>query len=1502
MPYLKASLLLAAAFAPAVRCYYASADEDASRLVPELLRAQETGRATRADFSRVQLTYLGRDRVLAFNQWTGEYALWQFEREGLSKCDPLTWPPLSNGRWAALRYTEFVFVGFTQLLSLDPRAGTLTVSECDEEAFLPRCRGKALHCSPLFTATLDGHGSGHELTYLGQDLLLHYERSTGAYAFRSFTRDCGGKNESSTGEAPRCGLSAPLATGSLPLGAHHSYLGSGHVLAFLPHSGGSYELYKVNRPDANATSSAPSIVRVSGGAISLNSSFTHEAVRHRLLPLHNGLLLDYDKESAQYRLLDLMTTVGVRSGLSAADATNRAGSLLFAPLATSTIPASATDGCAAYGTSATCLGASAQLGCGWCQASGRCVRGDPWGPCTRANCVAAQAACGMWHSPSGVIQPTDPSAVSTSASPNLVSPPALVPPSTDAAECTACDGAGMGLHGGTAEALNHCAKCAAAGSNAEPDADGRVTVTLTKGATKATNGAAFRLAAFVLKTLQDGPCAQLSSPLCATLVEGYVSRITSATASGIQTQLRPHESKPVSNHSVETTLEFVVAADVKRVPGAPSAAFDNFAGKDPYAPADPDTLNLRVVLEPPSGLAEDNGTLVLASATVSLANGAPLASGLPSLISEPFSLGSAAFRAFFTPTFDPTATAHTLTPDVKKTRRLVTPQTFDEHELSYLGYDAVLDYAPHTGQFVIWQLDATAATSDAAPLLTPPLAGSTWRVPFRRFAYLGFDWWLEYAPTTGAYNMHRCTHERWRLGLPPLCAPLCPAAGCGTSTDLAGDTRVMYLGHDAVLALHLSTGAYAVLRVDRSSAKLETAPAESAAMRDDAAPGLRGTLPALAGREVAFIGNHMLVAIDKAGKEAQVFLLARNASEVWAHASPLRAALTTPPSTAAILASGSRDHGGRLVGLSGGRVLTVAPRASAGFSYELIRCEPVPCAPADCALLGPMAPTSGEVICKPLGAGDVGADGTALQTAARVRDAAVESTRHDAVADVDAEGTLEGSRPIALPSVVPPARGSGRRQWVLLDASGDSGASNGGLSARALLEYDAPSADVRILRLALPAPLPTTPAASAVLNAALISSTAAAAAAISTCDAIPLPAAKQGSWAFPSHRLSSLGGTAVLDVDVETSQFRVWECARAVPPPATPALDAAAAVIAAAGEKLPAVATAVAATAVDAALPCVAVDHGVWPPLSAHAQAVWLGPTLDDALLLFDDVSGHYEAWPLRRLKPRTMPRPGQRALAGGTWSRLIGRTLVHAGGSTLLALEPSTGRYELLLLDSSAFLAPAKPRLANEPPPTISYGQLASGTLGNPTTAAAADVGLRPQPSAAAAAAPIPPRPCAFAYHSPSYLGDDLLVSIDPASGSYCMLRLSREKPQLPPLEHVGGGNLHRAPCGHSSCSACSAEEGCGWCALSGQCLQGNAIGPCGGGCSEHWTYGYCADEPCSQHSTCGDCLATDLCGWCASKRQCMAGSVAEPLHLQCPGGYRYQTCGGRGVNETFV
>ena len=94
------------------------------------------------------------------------------ERQLLSRCEALSWPPLSSGRWIALRYQAFVFVGYSQLLTLDPLTGDVQITQCDDTAYLPRCHGEKLQCTPILRHMLKPLESSlapvHGLTYLGQ--------------------------------------------------------------------------------------------------------------------------------------------------------------------------------------------------------------------------------------------------------------------------------------------------------------------------------------------------------------------------------------------------------------------------------------------------------------------------------------------------------------------------------------------------------------------------------------------------------------------------------------------------------------------------------------------------------------------------------------------------------------------------------------------------------------------------------------------------------------------------------------------------------------------------------------------------------------------------------------------------------------------------------------------------------------------------------------------------------------------------------------------------------------------------------------------------------------------------------------------------------------------------------------------------------------------------------------------------------------------------------------
>ena len=148
---------------------------------------------------------------------------------------------------------------------------------------------------------------------------------------------------------------------------------------------------------------------------------------------------------------------------------------------------------------------------------------------------------------------------------------------------------------------------------------------------------------------------------------------------------------------------------------------------------------------------------------------------------------------------------------------------------------------------------------------------------------------------------------------------------------------------------------------------------------------------------------------------------------------------------------------------------------------------------------------------------------------------------------------------------------------------------------------------------------------------------------------------------------------------------------------------------------------------------------------------------------------------------------------------------------------------------------------------------------------ASALEFGVESRGSLAAlpTTAPVASR-CSLASHSLVHLDEDLVMDIDLDSGRYCVLRLGRDALALTaPLFPLASGNLYTQPCVHSSCTECVSEAGCGWCSETSQCLQGGPIAPCGGGCKDHWTVGYCADWPCSHHAGCEDCLASKLCGF---------------------------------------
>eukprot|EP00298_Acanthocystis_sp_HF-20_P001623 c12037_g1_i1.p1 GENE.c12037_g1_i1~~c12037_g1_i1.p1 ORF type:complete len:177 (+),score=84.10 c12037_g1_i1:32-532(+) len=86
-----------------------------------------------------------------------------------------------------------------------------------------------------------------------------------------------------------------------------------------------------------------------------------------------------------------------------------------------------------------------------------------------------------------------------------------------------------------------------------------------------------------------------------------------------------------------------------------------------------------------------------------------------------------------------------------------------------------------------------------------------------------------------------------------------------------------------------------------------------------------------------------------------------------------------------------------------------------------------------------------------------------------------------------------------------------------------------------------------------------------------------------------------------------------------------------------------------------------------------------------------------------------------------------------------------------------------------------------------------------------------------------------------------------------------------------------------HTICKKCTEDIGCGWCATSGLCLDGNVLGSTNANCTM-WEFAWCSGEPCVEHASCDSCNSDPLCGWCSSTQTCTEGAAQGPMFGDCP------------------
>lgn len=102
---------------------------------------------------------------------------------------------------------------------------------------------------------------------------------------------------------------------------------------------------------------------------------------------------------------------------------------------------------------------------------------------------------------------------------------------------------------------------------------------------------------------------------------------------------------------------------------------------------------------------------------------------------------------------------------------------------------------------------------------------------------------------------------------------------------------------------------------------------------------------------------------------------------------------------------------------------------------------------------------------------------------------------------------------------------------------------------------------------------------------------------------------------------------------------------------------------------------------------------------------------------------------------------------------------------------------------------------------------------------------------------------------------------------------------------EYASKPNCAKVQCAqHIHCDTCTKDIRCGWCASEKTCLPGTVEGPLkGDNCSAAWDYAFCSSLPCAVHESCDECASDPICGWCSTSNVCTEGSMRGPVFLAC-------------------
>ncbi len=124
-----------------------------------------------------ELVFVGGDRMIDWEPSSGHYRLWAYDQTPNHGQDPLPGRAICEGTWSSIgRGHELTYLFKDRLLDWEPATGNYRVWEFDRDA-----RGG----DPFPTLTCEGNwetiGRGHRFIYLDGDLVLDWNVPTGDY-------------------------------------------------------------------------------------------------------------------------------------------------------------------------------------------------------------------------------------------------------------------------------------------------------------------------------------------------------------------------------------------------------------------------------------------------------------------------------------------------------------------------------------------------------------------------------------------------------------------------------------------------------------------------------------------------------------------------------------------------------------------------------------------------------------------------------------------------------------------------------------------------------------------------------------------------------------------------------------------------------------------------------------------------------------------------------------------------------------------------------------------------------------------------------------------------------------------------------------------------------------------------------------------------------------------------------------------------------------------------